>query len=820
MSYIDDSLPSSVDNIQAPLQPTSVAKPSRTLPPDIWIRAFQFLPVPSLANAALVSRRFKVLIYDDEIWDDKLRTMLRFDTGYLATILDESNDKGSLIDKETSFYINNKPLNALIPGMSTDPYNARSRAKSTGHAREQFKELYTRLLPYYLDLRQRHKESKILKDYGSKPEECGKILNMLRGLGACCIVEDYKQINEAVEALCQYFESASLHEFELAYDVHNLSDMKTYAHALIALNGGSICTQTFVQKHPIFFDNPFKADANFVTSPSDLDPFERFISLIADELKQQSSIIAQVFPDTVDVFYTFTDRVFEDVIAEYVAQLLATAHNNDTRLYLHTMSKVLDALRRLVEELTNEEMPTPIDKERGVNLLFKLFLPFLDDYLYEEKSYVEEECADSIAAWSSRSGIRREDATRLSNQSRETFKRNYLSAFKKVIALPVDLVSTAATTIASPFQRAGTLPSKGDDAASIKSKGKPKGEELRDELEDAQQELNLMQDLLSLEVSLHLIHVNKDSERRVQQFIRIGFPGRMKSDIQRTYEQIFVRLLKSLSTEHIQPAFTRACGRLSTYKPNTEALGANNDEVPQLTEFFELIHVADVIQQMVQLYYDEEITKHIDKMDFMNDVNKEKKTFERILDDSVAHGMDRGIQVLLAQVEAILVGEQRPDDYNPSDFAIDLKPTKACQDTIRCLKTNTSMLNGAAEKSTMDLFFSEIGRRFFEILCKHLKNQTVNEQGGFRYIADMNAYYDFIASLRQKAVTPYFLALKGLANIYIISSAQDIKSVIHDLERYQGLFRIEDLFEFASCRSDWSAIKKVVQKDMTDCCIM
>lgn len=98
----------------------------------------------------------------------------------------------------------------------------------------------------------------------------------------------------------------------------------------------------------------------------------------------------------------------------------------------------------------------------------------------------------------------------------------------------------------------------------------------------------------------------------------------------------------------------------------------------------------------------------------MNDANKEKKQFERLLDDSVAQGMDRGIQVLLNQVEFILTSEQSKEDYNPTNDLADIKPTKACQDTIQCLKTNTSMLVGAAEKGTMDLFFSEIGRRFFE----------------------------------------------------------------------------------------------------------
>lgn len=84
----------------------------------------------------------------------------------------------------------------------------------------------------------------------------------------------------------------------------------------------------------------------------------------------------------------------------------------------------------------------------------------------------------------------------------------------------------------------------------------------------------------------------------------------------------------------------------------------------------------------------------------------------------------------------------------------------------------------------------------------------------------MNAYYNFITTLRQSSITPYFSALKSLANIYIISSAPDIKNVIHDLERYHGLMKTEDLLEFAACRSDWPVIKKVVMKDITDCIIM
>ncbi|KAI7906714.1 exocyst complex component Sec10-like protein [Cokeromyces recurvatus] len=853
MSLLDDEPITGYDNListSQPIQPVQVSlsdaaksKSGRSIPPDVLIRIFQYLPIYALVNVALTSRRFKVLAYDDEIWDNKLQVMLENDHGPLAAMLaDNDNTKGSLIDSENTIYINNKPLNTLILGMSTDPYSARARAKSTGRSKEQFKQLYTQLIPYYLDLRDRNKEStKVLHDFGGNPEECGKVINLLIGLGQCHVVDDWKQINENLNALSQYFESASLHEFEVAYDVHNINEMKSYANALIALNGGLTCIQTYVQKHPLFYDNPFKPEDNFVMSYDDLTPFKKLMLLITDELKQQSSVVAEVFPTKMDVFYIFVDRVFEDVIAEFVSQLLNRAISKSTHLYLITMSNVLNLSKNMIDIFTNNsDSPSKIETDRGINLLFKLLLPFLDDYLYEESNYAEMTTKKYIEEWNNRVIGNTDTSTRLTNQTRETFKRNYLAAFKKVLILPVDLVSTAATTIASPFQKNANLNEKRANSIDLIASPQstppstPKtnrysldpprsptvayGKEIRGQLEFVGQELDMLQNYLSLETSLQLIHVNKESEGRLQQFIDIGFPGRMKTDIHRTYEHIFIQLLKLLGQHHIQPGFESASNRLSSYKPNMDSA---NEDVPPLTEFFELVHVADVIQQMIQLYYDEEITKNVDKLDFLNEVNKEKKSFERLLDDCVAQGMDRGIQVLLSQVEFILTHEQRKEDYNPpNDMIPDLKPTKACQDTIQCLKTNTSMLVGAAEKATMDLFFNEISRRFFEILCKHLKSQTVNETGGFRYISDMNAYYDFILTLKQKTITPYFLALKSLANLYIIESATDIKLLIHDLERYHGLMRVEDLFEFAACRSDWPMIKRVVQKDITDCCIM
>ena len=38
-----------------------------------------------------------------------------------------------------------------------------------------------------------------------------------------------------------------------------------------------------------------------------------------------------------------------------------------------------------------------------------------------------------------------------------------------------------------------------------------------------------------------------------------------------------------------------------------DSLEQSPGDVPPLTEFFEMVHIGDVIQQMVQLYYDERI---------------------------------------------------------------------------------------------------------------------------------------------------------------------------------------------------------------------
>lgn len=71
----------------------------------------------------------------------------------------------------------------------------------------------------------------------------------------------------------------------------------------------------------------------------------------------------------------------------------------DTHLYLRTMSVVLDQTKNLIDVLTSDDLPNKIQVDRGVNLLFKLFLPFLDDYLYQESNAAEKITKKYIEDW-------------------------------------------------------------------------------------------------------------------------------------------------------------------------------------------------------------------------------------------------------------------------------------------------------------------------------------------------------------------------------------------------------------------------------------
>jgi recyclin-1 len=84
------------------------------------------------------------------------------------------------------------------------------------------------------------------------------------------------------------------------------------------------------------------------------------------------------------------------------------------------------------------------------------------------------------------------------------------------------------------------------------------------------------------------------------------------------------------------------------------------------------------------------------------------------------------------------------------------------------------------------------------------------------YTSDMNHYFKFIQSLKNNDLLLYFKAFRELAQIYLIdpSDAKELATIIADADRFSGIWRVEEVYEFAERRADWFHVKRDVERAM------
>lgn len=97
--------------------------------------------------------------------------------------------------------------------------------------------------------------------------------------------------------------------------------------------------------------------------------------------------------------------------------------------------------------------------------------------------------------------------------------------------------------------------------------------------------------------------------------------------------------------------------------------------------------------------------------------------------------------MLIEHVEYIFSTKQLASDYCPPPAAVtgylnaDLEPTSTAKAAVNYLKTHTQLLQGSTDKSLLDIFFQEVGTRFFAAICKHVKSLKINTDGGIKLIS-------------------------------------------------------------------------------------
>lgn len=97
--------------------------------------------------------------------------------------------------------------------------------------------------------------------------------------------------------------------------------------------------------------------------------------------------------------------------------------------------------------------------------------------------------------------------------------------------------------------------------------------------------------------------------------------------------------------------------------------------------------------------------------------------------------------MLIEHVEYIFENRQLASDYCPPPVAVtgylnaNLEPTPTATAVINCLKTHTELLKGSTDKGILDVFFQEVGLRFFGAICRHIKTLKINTDGGIKLIS-------------------------------------------------------------------------------------
>lgn len=897
------------ENVFASLRATQLVESKPLLPAELLASILDYLPVPDLVKFARVSRRLQEMVYDDTRWVQKLKKMgvwnegearKRVEEGMIRKSEKERKDEGrTLFDAGVEEAQRQSPMkraadgfdDLTIQGEKWDKDAALgvfNRVKSIrGHARQEFGKIYAALAPIYLDLSHStgHSDALIFRTYRD-PEQQAQILANLKRFSQCDASSGCVEREQRLDGMIQVFENAVMREFEqgcVAGDVNGR--VNRYAHVLVTLNGGAAAVESMITNHPLLnntkqLGNPLDCLQDVAPGHVDLNPSQRFFEKVAEMMVQQADIVDRSFPSSVDVLTPLWERVCNETISDYLTTLFDEAHSTGPESYVKAVAGTFGQALRLLASLKPTKASPEDFPSKSKQTLIHCFSKHFDLYLTEEYQFFRSRAESDVSQWEKE--LSEQEASTesyfMSNVNRQAAKRDFLSSFKKVVMMPVNVFP-----ISSPFAGSKAAKSTANmnavDTAYTGSRtdtprtATPLQEapttELAAKAAIMNSKLEGIKSLFSIEIALNLTHLAKASLERAALMVQIG--GEQGTAAQKECRKIFVTMLDILGTRHIKSGFDKAVTHLGAYnprevRPTSSLTTAGQSGVEPLVTFLELVNIGDLIQQMIEVFYTQELLfpQLSERDDFLDPAVKGKKKFEQMLDERVAAGLSKGIDVLMDEVEYICSTTQLPTDFNPAGVVADVGPSATAKKVVEVVGGHTGMLVGSTDKNMLDVFNQEVGLRLFGALCKHFKRQRISVEGAMRFISDINHYAAFVGTLRQKQLAPYFEALREMSQIYLVhidppaggtyfgsgrnaggaagsrasvvaaaeksnrsswlggsssvsatsQQAKELATIVADSTRYQGIFSAEEVYEFVERRADWFLVKGEVDRGM------
>lgn len=628
-----------------------------------------------------------------------------------------------------------------------------------GEARQEYGKIHGALAPFYDNITKNGaaSDSLVFSKY-KDPQSQAQMLSQLVAFARSDVTQGWACRVSRLDEAISMFETAALGEFRKGYESEDIDGiMRKYAYVLWTLNGGQSAVDLFVHHNHLMTR---KSELGTVSDCIDaltgqvkIKNTQAFFTRLSVAYNEEVAVMNRVFPPSLDTASPFMEKVGQDVLYPFLTAIFDELHRTNIESYLTAISVTFVQCINLSEALlpirnTGDNFDRYLD-----TIVTKIYEPHIDLYLAEELDYFKKNSETIVRDWDRQLSEQAAstESYLMSNVNRQADKRDFLTSFKQVIMMPVSILPSFSTAkpIDEPKSDSETtgIPSgaRSPNRFSTMSSPAPSALEIAPTSELAakaaimKNKLEGIRSLFSIEIALNLVHSAKSSLERAAQFVRLG--GEYGGAAKQQCAAIFVSLLRILGHDHVIAGFDRAVDHLSSYRPR-EQDERDDSGVEPLVTFLELVNVGDLILQMVDVFYEQELvaTRLTDRSDFVDPAVKAKKKFEQILDERVAAGLNKGIDVLMEEVDYILATRQLATDFNPGVSSdphrqtMDVGLSEAAAAIVDVVSSHTQMLVGSTDKSTLDVFNQEVGLRLHSALCKHIKRQRISVEGSLKLI--------------------------------------------------------------------------------------
>ncbi|AJR73268.1 Rcy1p [Saccharomyces cerevisiae YJM1400] len=718
--------------------------------------------------------------------------------------------------------------------------------------------------------------------YSNDPLKQTKILNFIKkyNFSNKNDIEKFTRIETNFNILREIFINSVLKESELNYQSNNLAAVARFMKILLISNEESNAIEFFKSKADLppsltvlpsndelfWAEQPREEDSGGSTVIFNSKNLDTFLNQLRDFLNEKIKLADILFKDEFPVILQFIESFIQDILLDILNNILLSyseflkENGKDSKANYECVPELYFTFIKKFDTELNDSVNAGANFRKVVRDLLNLYLePFVVNYMNQTTRVFESLINSQLANYDTQvQDKQREQNAKIYNTLKD--QTDASSASNNELPNDLSIITETSKTVPEADSKPSTIHQSvhstdiSNDKLDFLSSftkifkfSNNENQRLKQQLQLAYN-LNLisnnLQNIKSL-ISLDLCYkILQETSEKTDQIYKFRTIESLLPLIKLRCQEIFKILITQLNKNHVKPAFEKAILLLQKYNPNEieqieikfNSLSPANTQVEPLVQFTELINIGDIILQMISIFYKNELIpkKIIDKnKDFLNDVIQLKKNFETSIDDFVAEGLNIGINKLMDEISFVFKTLQLPDDYNPpppsrNSPIRDIKPTKCAIRVVELLSNHCFLLTGATDKGTIDVYQQEIGERFFNEIVKHLKKCFISTEGAIWLICDLNYFYDFIANkLKQKNVVPYFVGLKSIGQLYIISGkdSKELGKLISDLGKFNGIFTQEEIYEFVQRRSDWVRVRKDVEKVMyglgiRDCCIM